>query len=186
MVHTVPAFFGSGFCRWCREAMDMGVPEDAEVLGAGIETRAAVRLTTHVEVAAEVLEAVEARLDACRGTVGEFFGLPLTGREGAGFLRYQAGGFYLPHRDWAEHSAWPGAARRRVAVVVFLNGSRAVAGEAGAFEGGTLRLLPEEPGLVPFDVQPREGTLVAFRADALHEVTVVERGTRDVIVDWYY
>lgn len=186
MVHIVPAFFAPDFCRRCRDAMDRGVPEEAEVLTAGIETRAAVRLTTHVEVVPEVLEAVEARLDACRDAVGETFGLPLTGREGAGFLRYQAGGFYLPHRDWAEHSAWPGAARRRVAVVVFLNGCRAGDGEAGAFEGGTLRLFPDEPGRLPVDVQPRAGTLAAFRADALHEVTVVEHGTRDVIVDWYY
>ncbi len=186
MVQVVPAFFDSGFCRRCRDAMDRGVPEDAEVLAAAIETQPAVRSTTHLEVAPDVLEAVEQRLDDYRHVVARVFGLSLTAREGTSFLRYEPGGFYLPHRDWAEHSPWPAAARRRVAVVVFLNGSRAGDGDAGEFDGGTLRLLPDEPGRWPVDVQPRAGTLVAFRADTLHEVTVVEHGTRDAVVDWYY
>jgi SM-20-related protein len=186
MVHVVPAFVDPDFCRRCRAAMDRGVPEEAEVLAAGFEAQPEVRSTTHLDVDPAVLDAVERRLDACREAVGQVFGLPLTGREGAGFLRYRPGGFYLPHRDWADDSPWPDAARRRVAVVLFLNGSRRGDPKAGEFEGGTLRLFPEAPGQPPVAVEPRAGTLVAFRADTLHEVTVVERGTRDAVVDWYY
>ena len=36
------------------------------------------------------------------------------------------------------------------------------------------------------DVVPRRGMLVAFPATMLHEVTVVRRGVRDAVVDWYY
>lgn len=186
MVHVVPGFFSPAFCRECRDAMDQGVPEEAEVLATGFEARPAVRATTHIDVSADVLRAVEERLDGCREAVAAAFALPLTEREGTGFLRYRPGGFYLPHRDWAEHSPWPGAARRRVAVVIFLNGSRAGDGHTGEFEGGVLRLFPEQQAGPPIVVQPSAGTLVAFRADMLHEVTVVEAGTRDAIVDWYY
>lgn len=185
MLHEVPAFADAAFCRRCREAMDQGIREEAEVLADGIEARPSVRSTIHVEVEPAALAEVERRLDAFRETASRVFGLRLTGREGTGFLRYEAGGFYRPHRDWARDSAWPGAARRRVAVVLFLNGSRAGDGEAGAFDGGTLRLIPDDPGRAVVTIEPRAGTLVVFRADTLHEVTLVERGTRDAVVDWY-
>ncbi len=103
----------------------------------------------------------------------------------AGFLRYETGGFYRPHRDWAPDGPWPGAARRRVAVVLFLNGSTAGDGKAGAFDGGALRLIQDDPGQTVVTVEPKAGMLVAFRADTLHEVARVDRGTRDAVVDWY-
>jgi predicted 2-oxoglutarate/Fe(II)-dependent dioxygenase YbiX len=112
------------------------------------------------------------------------FGVTLTSREGASFLRYPPGGLYRPHRDRAVVASWPDAARRLVAVVVFLNSSRAI-DVAGGFDGGVLRLFAD--GEAPFvEVHPRAGTLVAFRADRLHEVTPVRHGTRETIVDWYY
>ena len=38
----------------------------------------------------------------------------------------------------------------------------------------------------PFDIVPRAGTLVAFPATVLHEVTRVEDAIRDAVVDWFY
>jgi len=55
----------------------------------------------------------------------------------------------------------------------------------GTFDGGVLRLLPEE-GAPLVEIPPAAGLLVAFPADRLHEVTPVRGGTRDAIVDWYY
>ena len=69
-------------------------------------------------------------------------------------------------------ASWPEAARRSVAVVLFLNGD---------FEGGLLRLFAGET----IEIAPQAGLLVAFPADLLHEVTVVS-GTRDAVVDWFY
>ena len=54
------------------------------------------------------------------------------------------GGFYRPHVDRADSPAWPDAARRQVATIVFL-GSSAPADEGGCFEGGVLRLYPGGP-----------------------------------------
>jgi SM-20-related protein len=135
-----------------------------------------------VEIDADVVRQVEARLDARRDALAGFFGIGLSDREGAGFLRYRPGGFYAPHRDRADVASWPGAARRAIAVIAFVNGSRDVEAR-GEFRGGVLRLFVEGEAI---DVHPRQGQLVAFRADTLHEVTEVIGGTRDVIVDWFY
>lgn len=160
--------------------MARGTPEPAEILALSppeaappdsialdLETRRAIS----IEVDAGTLDGVERRLDEHRETIAAFFDLPLTRREGAGFLRYGPGGFYRPHRDRADMTSWPGAAERRVALVLFLNDD---------FAGGTLRLLDTST-----DVVPRAGALVAFPAETLHEVLPVSTGTRDVVVDWF-
>ena len=155
------------------------------MLGAGSEPRLDVRRAQHIEVAPAVLALVEERLDGCRERIAAHFGLHLTVREGSGFVRYPQGGFYAPHVDWSDSPGWPDAARRQVAVVVFL-GSSTVADPAGAFDGGILRLFPDGGRDDVVEITPRRGTLVAFPATLLHEVTVVERGERDAVVDWYY
>ncbi len=184
---VLPGVLGPAFCRSCREAMDRGVPEEAEVLGRGFESHPAVRQTSYVEVAPDVLAMVEAVLDSTREAVAAHFGRRLRGREGPGFLRYGPGGFYRPHRDRADaDGAWPEAARRQVAVVAFLNSAVAADPREGGFEGGILRLLPDGPFTDVVDVVPRAGTVVAFPAERLHEVTPVLSGTRDAVVDWFY
>jgi predicted 2-oxoglutarate/Fe(II)-dependent dioxygenase YbiX len=177
-----PEFLDPDMCRRIRRAMDAGVAELAEVLDRRIERQDAVRRASSIEIDPAAVRDVEARLDAERDAIGAFHGVSLAEREGAGFLRYADGGFYRPHRDRAEVPSWPDAARRRIAVVVFLNGSRE-AGPGGDFTGGALRLFAGDDQV---DVTPRTGLLVAFPADLLHEVTVVRAGTRDAIVDWFY
>jgi predicted 2-oxoglutarate/Fe(II)-dependent dioxygenase YbiX len=167
-----PEFLDPDSCRHIRRAMDAGTPDDAEVLDAAIEARAAVRRASSIEIDEDCVRAVESRFDARRAAIAAYFDVVLTGREGAGFIRYPAGGFYAPHRDCADVPSWPDAARRRIALVVFLNDAT-----------GTLRLCIDT---APVDVTPREGLLVAFPADTLHEVTVVQAGVRDAIVDWFY
>ena len=167
-----PGFLAPGDCLRLRRGMDAGTSEDAEILGETVERQQAVRRAATIEVAPWLLAEVEERLDAVRPAVAEFFSRPLTGREGCGFVRYATGGFYRPHRDRATVQSWPDAARRAVALVVFLNAD---------FEGGLLRLF----GAETIDVTPQAGLLVAFPADLLHEVTLV-RGTRDAVVDWFY
>ena len=181
--YLVDAFLTADECRACSWAIDAGVPDQAEVLGAGISTLEEVRRAEMVEVGPEVLALVEARLDQERNRIARHFGLTLADREGTGFVRYQPGGFYRPHVDWSDSPAWPDAARRRVAAVVFLNASRA-ADATGEFDGGVLRLLSEQGEAE--DVVPRAGTLVAFPATMPHEVTTVVGGVRDAAVDWFY
>lgn len=152
--------------------MDRGRRDPAPILLDGTRRVESVRRTSDVEVDAETLALVESRLEECREDLARWAGQPLGAREGAGFLRYGPGGFYRAHRDRGVDPSWPGAALRAIAVVVFLNAN---------FRGGVLRLLDAD-----VDVTSSVGLLVAFPATMLHEVTTVESGTRDVVVDWFY
>ena len=85
-------------------------------------------------------------------------------------------------RDQGDDPQWADAARRAIALVLFVNSSRDASPD-GDFEGGVLRLLGPDDAI---DVVPEAGTLVAFPADVLHEVTEVRGGVRDAVVDWFY
>lgn len=185
-IYVARGFLDAAACDGVRRAMDEGAAADAAVLGrtsGEIDVQAGTRRALEIDVAPAVLASVEARLDEQLATLAAFFGEPLTAREGSGFVRYGPGAFYAPHQDWSDGGAWPEAARRRVAIVLFLNGARDVEPDGG-FDGGRLRIYPDGAGMPPIDLAPRTGTLVAFRATAWHEVTVVTRGVRDVVVDW--
>jgi predicted 2-oxoglutarate/Fe(II)-dependent dioxygenase YbiX len=169
-------------CRRVRAAMDDGASEPAEILGGEIEVAERERRASHIEVSEQVLGMVEACLDSQREAIGAFFGRTLRSREGPGLLRYEAGGFYGPHVDRAVVASWPQAAERAVAVVLFLESSRDVDADGG-FSGGLLRVYGD--GTTPVDIVPTRGTLVAFPADMLHEVTPVVEGTRNAVVDWF-
>jgi predicted 2-oxoglutarate/Fe(II)-dependent dioxygenase YbiX len=178
-------FVEPAICRAIQAAMDVGTFDAAEVLEDTIEHREEVRRTLSIEVDAATLRVVEDVLERARPALERDFRMQLGPREGPGFLRYLPGGFYRPHRDRGDLASWPGAARRQLAVVIFLNGSQD-GGDPDGFEGGLLRFPPEGSRLNPIDVIPQAGTLVAFEATALHEVTRVGDAVRDAVVDWFY
>jgi predicted 2-oxoglutarate/Fe(II)-dependent dioxygenase YbiX len=179
-VFTVDEVLDADRCRWVRAAMDAGAGEPAQVLNDGDGRRA-----IDVDVSDDVIAFVESRLDAQRDRIAAFFRLSLRGREGAGFLRYVAGGFYGPHVDRAEMPSWPDAARRAVTIVLFLNSSRE-ADAAGEFSGGCLRVFPRGLAEAHVDVVSKAGRLVAFPSCTPHEVRSVVDGCRDAVVDWFY
>lgn len=181
MIYTAAGFLDAALCNRVRAAMDRGASEPAEILDDTFTFDGRVRLASSIEIDPGMLRVVEGALDGQRGAIAGFFDIPLTGREGAGFLRYKPGGLYRPHRDRGTLASWPPAARRRVSVVVFLNTCRELPGP-GEFSGGGLRLLDDRPR----EIVPQQGLLVAFPASTLHEVAPVGIGTRDVIVDWFY
>ena len=176
-------------CLDIRNAMHQGVVEPAEVLHAAVTLDVTARRAESIDVNPETLGVVEALLDAACPAIGAACQIPVQGREGAGFLRYEPGGFYRRHRDRGSAADWPGAARRLISVVVFLNNSSSEPAP-GTFGGGELLVCSEPPGgagtMAPVTIVPRQGTLVAFDASTPHEVCPVHWGTRDVIVDWYY
>jgi predicted 2-oxoglutarate/Fe(II)-dependent dioxygenase YbiX len=177
-VTIIPNFLELALCGLVQAAMDRGGVEPAEILEEGPALDREARRASIIEVDPATLAHVEARLDAARDGLSARCGVPLGGREGAGFIRYSHGGFYRPHRDQAVDANWPGAARRQIAVVVFLN---------NGFTGGELVIYPEAPhDETPVRVTPRQGSLAAFDAALLHEVRPVAGGARDVIVDWFY
>jgi predicted 2-oxoglutarate/Fe(II)-dependent dioxygenase YbiX len=161
-------------CRAVRAAMDRGETETAEVLAGDTAIVDNARRATYVAADEETLSRLSSCLDAQRDTVAAFFDARVVAREGAGLVRYGAGGFYRPHRDRADMASWPAASRRCITLILFLNAD---------FDGGLLRLLPDDDEDV--DVVPEEGMLVAFPSETAHEVTTITRGTRDVVVDWF-
>jgi predicted 2-oxoglutarate/Fe(II)-dependent dioxygenase YbiX len=172
-------------CKWIQRAMDAGSYAPAAVLHEAIDVEVGARRATEIEVGEDVITLVESCLDAHRDAIAAFFGVPLDGREGCGFLRYEAGGFYGPHVDRADVPSWPGASRRQITVVLFLNSSGDAA-PADAFGGGVLRVFPRGLDDEAVDIAPRRGLMVAFPAALPHEVTVVTHGRRDAVVDWFY
>jgi predicted 2-oxoglutarate/Fe(II)-dependent dioxygenase YbiX len=180
---VVAGFLDIDTCRRVRRAMDAGTPEAAEILDSDSQLDERVRRATLIEVDKSTLRALERELDAARASVADHFRVPLRGREGLSIVRYPPGGFFKPHRDRGRVASWPAASLRRTAVVVFLNSSHDFE-SGGDFGGGVLRLL-DDTGEGWLDITPMAGTLVAFPATMLHEVTVVEGGTRDTLVDWF-
>ena len=162
--------------------MNAGASEEAEILADGMQRQVQVRRAVIIEPASPVVDAIESRLESCRDRVAAALGVNLGGREGPGFIRYPDGGFYKPHRDRGDDLQWEPAARRIVALVLFLNTSRQ-SGRDGDFDGGVLQLYCDRG---PIMIAPEGGLLVAFAADVLHEVTAVRGGPRDTIVDWFY
>ncbi len=107
--------------------------------------------------------------------------------EGPQFLVYRPGDFFRPHRDRAVEPEDDVTKRRRISIVVFLNGT----GETilpETFDGGALTFygLLDDPRLraVGYPLRAETGLLVAFRSDILHEVTPVSRGERHSVVAW--
>jgi predicted 2-oxoglutarate/Fe(II)-dependent dioxygenase YbiX len=163
--------------------MDRGASDPAEILEDVIEHQDHVRRTMSIEPGERTVARVEEILESARPRLAQLAGMTLGVREGTGFLRYLPGGFYRPHRDRGDLASWPGAARRQLAVVVFLSTARD-AGAPEGFTGGVLRLYPDEGD--PIDIVPVEGLLVAFPATVLHEVTRVGEAVRDAVIDWFY
>ena len=188
-LHVRQGFLAPATCLGIRNAMNQGVAEPAEVLETGATLDVSARRAASVDIDPVTLDAVETMLDRVRSAIGIACQIPADGREGPAFLRYEPGGFYRRHRDRASDADLPGAARRLISVVVFLNSSTSEP-TPGTFGGGELLIFPEPLGgagtTEPMTIVPQEGTLVAFDASMLHEVRPIRRGTRDVIVDWYY
>ena len=140
-LYVADGFLAEDECLACIWAMDAGVPDEAEVLGGDAEPRFDVRRAEDIDVDRAVLALVEDRLDQYRGRVARHFGAGAHGTgKASGFVRYLPGGFYTPHVDWTESAAWPAAARRRVAAVVFL-GHVDDGRSGGDFEGGVAASL---------------------------------------------
>jgi hypothetical protein len=162
----------------------------APVLKAGVPTvDEEARRTVRVAMPADAIALVMGRLESIRPALEERFGEDRLAWDGVQCLVYRPGDYFRPHRD---HSAEPGhelTLRRRVAVVVCLNGTGEPSGsDAETFDGGALTFygLLGDPRLrdVGYPLRAETGLLVAFRPSVLHEVTPVSRGQRHTLVAW--
>ena len=115
------------------------------------------------------------------------FGTRLAGCETPGFLIYDVGAFFAPHRDTGPDDP-PDIRRRLVSAIVFLN-QPSIGPLNEGYQGGTLRFygLLDGPhwNACPLPFEHEAGMLVAFRSDVLHEVQPVTVGRRFTLVTWF-
>ena len=188
-----PGFIPEELCGALQDDVLARAGEAAEVfVGEHGQVVPDIRRTLEVPVADVLRAEVQARLDSLRPALSTHFGMALTASEGVGFLVYEPGGFYRPHRDRASHDAAATGnetVRRRVSVVVFVNRTSETPGPF-EYAGGRLTLygLIDEPPWrdVGFPIDADRGLLVAFDSATVHEVTTVVAGRRLSAVDWFY
>jgi predicted 2-oxoglutarate/Fe(II)-dependent dioxygenase YbiX len=89
---------------------------------------------------------------------------------GTQLIRYDPGGFYVPHQDSTENPGDPACATRYFSVLCYLNED---------FEGGRTCF----PGL-GYSATPRSGTALIFPAYYLHAAEPIIKGRKFVLLSW--
>jgi predicted 2-oxoglutarate/Fe(II)-dependent dioxygenase YbiX len=191
-----PSFLTAAECGALRAEMDQaptldGGVREAEQPDADTVDRGG-RNAIECLVSAETTRGVADRILGLVPQLAEHFHQELGQYEAPHFVAYEPGGFYRPHRDRYPDVELPDPlVRRRLSLVVFLNepGDPTAPerpADAPGYRGGTLRLSSPEADDFDdpraWDVPAAQGLLVAFRADAWHEVTTVTAGRRYTIV----
>ena len=88
--------------------------------------------------------------------------------------RQSEAGYFDWHNDYGRYRGDPGLEPRKITMSLQLS-------DGADYDGCDLEIRASHP----LDVAPRErGTLVAFRANALHRVTPITRGVRKSLVIW--
>jgi PKHD-type hydroxylase len=116
------------------------------------------------------MEAAVLRLNA------DLFHFALTGLTTMQYAVYrqQDAGYFDWHNDYGRYRDDPGQEPRKITLSLQLS-------DGASYEGCDLEVRAAHP----LDIAPRErGTLMAFRANALHRVAPVTRGVRKSLVIW--
>jgi predicted 2-oxoglutarate/Fe(II)-dependent dioxygenase YbiX len=130
---------------------------------------------------------IKGRLVELRPELEEHFGLELSTVRTPHALSYREGDFLQAHHDRSETAQEAWVRERKVSVVMFVNGASEDA-RPGTFSGGDLvfyGLLGGDDAAFGLPVPAKEGLLVAFASDVLHEVKRVTGGERHSVVAWY-
>ncbi|HEY0020551.1 MAG TPA: 2OG-Fe(II) oxygenase [Longimicrobium sp.] len=159
----------------------------ATVLSAepGGKVQAAVRKSTRIAVSPEARALVKERLMERRAQIEAHFGVELGECEDPQFLRYETGDFFVPHQDGNTPMIHDESRFRRISAVVFLSRK---AGEPAPETYGGGELVFHGPYSGPPEqaaASARPGSLVTFRAETTHEVTMVTHGVRYTIATWF-
>lgn len=159
---------------------------DVRETGGGVDE--SVRKVWNVQVRGATESEISDRLENLRPRLERHFDVRLTARQGPYFLRYDQGGFHVPHRDSRPSSPLE-VRKRAVSLVVFLNPSVDDPVIGDGYGGGELFLydLFDDPKLkdLGFSVEATPGLLLAYRSNQPHGISPVKFGQRFTIVAWF-
>jgi SM-20-related protein len=163
-----------------------GAPATVLSQEAGGKVIGAVRKSTRITVTPETNERVKRLLMAGKPALEAHFGVELGECEDPQFLRYEEGDYFVPHQDGNTPLVHDASRFRRISTVLFLSPRSEEPGD-GAYGGGSLVLhgnYRTHPNLrIETDADP--GTLVAFRSETTHEVTMVTHGVRYTVACFF-
>ena len=184
-LHIVKGFFDANTCREVVNDMRRSPAAAAVTYGKGegsVDER--VRRARRVSPSANTVAYVTRRLEEQRQNLESHFGVGLSGYEPPQFLCYRVGDFFVAHQDGNTGLVNLETDRtRRVSVTIFLNNQSAER-QSDTYRGGSLGFSDWRTGS-RHEVVGEAGTLVAFRSETTHEVTLVTHGERYSIVSWY-
>lgn len=145
-----------------------------------------VRHATQLAVPDATRRLVDQRLSDLTPSLTERFGVALSAHEPLQFLRYDTGGFFVAHQDGNTPLIRDRTRDRRISIVIFLN-AQTPADPPGGYTGGELVFhAPYPHGDRRQAVVGSAGSLLAFRSETTHEVTMVTGGERYSIVTWFH
>jgi predicted 2-oxoglutarate/Fe(II)-dependent dioxygenase YbiX len=145
-----------------------------------------VRHATQLAVSDATRGLVDRRLSDLAPALTERFGVALSAHESLQFLRYETGGFFVAHQDGNTPLTRDRTRDRRISIVIFLN-DQAIENLPGGYTGGELLFhAPYPHGDVRQAVAGAAGSLLAFRSETTHEVTMVTAGERYTIATWFH
>jgi len=159
----------------------------ATVLGErpGGELRPMVRKVTRLAVSSETSALITKLLLARKPALEAHFEVALGVCEEPQFLRYEPGDFFVAHQDGNTPLVWDDSRFRRVSAVILLNEQSEEPGPA-TYGGGSLVFHGPYtgPDLRVTARSTAPGTLITFRSETTHEVTMVTHGLRYSIATW--
>ena len=164
-----------------------GHPATVRVLaedGVAYEVDDEHRRTQMAEVSEASVSLIEGRLVELRPALEQHFSLALSTIQSPQFLVYREGDFFRPHVDNAtEQVVGDGVSRRRISVVMFINGREEYDGGALTFYG----LFDNPTGdTIGIPLEADEGLLITFPSGMLHAVAPVTHGERYTIATWFF
>jgi len=190
-LYLCPLFLDPEVCQGIRLEADSSPTTKAPVYIEG-ETgfvHETIRKATSFHPCEETVSYVYNQMVKQMSNLNEYFGIHLTDCEQPQFIRYQPGDFFVRHQDGStEQMEFDHLRVRRISIVVFLNAASHSADDGG-YTGGSLNFYssmdgPQTP-LPLRSIAGETGLLLAFRADAIHEVLPVIQGERFTIVNWF-
>ena len=152
--------------------------------GGAVQPR--VRKVTRVAASPETVELIRRRLMDRKAELEGHFRIAVTACEDPQFLRYEPGDFFVPHQDGNTPLVYDDSRFRRISVVVFLS-QQSQESAPNTYGGGDLVFLGpySGPRVRVLSSCTSPGTLVAFRSETTHEVTMVTHGVRYSIATWF-